>query len=79
MTPKEHTLMIFMLTRQAMLIKTLVEVLKDRGIVENDDFPAFDELVRREEVASGDVAEAIAKQYQAFAKALSVETGIIGS
>jgi len=79
MTPKEHTLVISMLTRQAMLIKTLVEVLKSRGVAENDDFPAFDELVRREEVASGDVAEAVAKQYQAFAKALSVETGIIGS
>jgi hypothetical protein len=70
--------MIFMLTRQAMLIKTLVEVLKSRGVVENDDFSAFDELVRREEVASGDVAEGVAKQYQAFAKALSVETGIVG-
>jgi hypothetical protein len=68
--------MIFMLTRQAMLIKPLTEVLKSRGVVENDDFPAFDELVRREEVASGDVAAAVAKQYQAFAKALSVETGI---
>ena len=45
MTSKEHTLMIFMLTRQAMLIKTLADILKNNGIM------VADSVVSQEEIA----------------------------
>lgn len=79
MTPKEHSLMIFMFARQTMLIKSLVEMMKSRGVLEDDDWVAFDAFVRNQEVAQqSKVSDAVAKQYQEFAQALGVQTGLLG-
>jgi len=79
MTPSEHSLMIFMFTRQALLIKALVEALKSNGILQNDDFRAFDALVWDHE-AKGDerMIDATAKRYQQYAQSLGVDLGLSG-
>ena len=41
MTKQEHTLIISMFVKQQMFIQMLVDVLKSRGIVSEDDLPAY--------------------------------------
>lgn len=42
MTQEEHLLVIYMLARQQQMIKTLASMLKSRGVVSEDDIPAFE-------------------------------------
>ena len=46
MTSDEHILLIIMLTKQLQLTKTLVELVRSRGVLDADDFQAFGALVR---------------------------------
>jgi hypothetical protein len=74
MTQKEHTLMIYMFAQQSMVIKSLVEILKSRNVLDDGDLDAFDALVLRHETLNENgVIDHVAKEYQGFAKTLGVK------
>jgi hypothetical protein len=42
MTPKEHALMVAVMTKQMQLIKVLLDILSSRGLLQGDDARAFE-------------------------------------
>ena len=76
MTSKEHALMIFMLTRQAMLIKSLADILKNNGLMTGDDMAAFDSVVSQEEMAHLPILRKTTNLYIDLAKTFGVDTGV---
>jgi hypothetical protein len=46
MTPQEHELIARMFARQMEYTKTLIEIIRSRGIAQDDDYKAFVSLVR---------------------------------
>lgn len=72
MTSKEHTLMVHMFARQAMLISSLIEILKSRNVLEPDDFEAFEALVRQMENENQEILYATINQYTIFAQGLGL-------
>lgn len=74
MTPNEHKLIVYMLAQQTVRFKALLELLRARGILENDDFAAFEHLA---EAQSGDeLLAAIAEQYTEFAVSLGLQDSL---
>jgi len=78
MTPKEHALMVLMLTRQALILKTLLDILKARKIFDESDVEAFSGFVDADQVSDPTMSKRIAKVYDAAAKALNLDTGLTG-
>jgi hypothetical protein len=76
MTPKEHALMVTILSTQLALNKAVMEILNSRGLVENGDLAAFLALVREHQNASGPLAEAARQLYVSVAQRLGVVTGL---
>jgi hypothetical protein len=72
MTKDEHKLMVWMFTRQTMLIEALVELLKSRGIVESSDVEAFEALVFERETLDRAILESVGSQYTKFAQLLGI-------
>jgi hypothetical protein len=79
MTPKEHSLLIFMFALQLKHFNALIEILKSRGVLDEDDLKAFDALVWEQERGrpEGGLVDAAKAQYDLFAKALGVQTGLL--
>lgn len=73
MTRDEHTLIAHMFIRQTMLIKSLVEILKSRGLLERGDLEAFDALVRQTELSDKEIFHAVIDQYKSFARGLGLQ------
>jgi hypothetical protein len=73
MTVDEHRLMVFMFTRQMVIIRTLLEILKRDGIVKDDDYSAFESLIWEAEERDRTNFQAVFSQYEAFAKLLGLE------
>jgi len=76
MTNAEHSLMIAMFVKQAQLIKTLIEVLKSRGLVSGDDLQAFEFRVNTDSPSNKQLLLQTTSLYLEAAKAVGVETGI---
>jgi hypothetical protein len=74
MTPQEHKLVLFMLAQQTVRFKALLEALKSRGILENDDFLAFEHLAKSQEDQTHALFLATVEQYTEFAHLLGVDT-----
>jgi hypothetical protein len=72
MTDKEHALMMMMFTRQTQHIKMLVDLLENKGIIQGDDAPAFDSVVRNDP-ASVSLFLQVISQYKSFANQLGME------
>ncbi len=72
MTDKEHELMIMMFTRQALYIQMLIDLLKNKGIAQGDDIPAFDSVTINDP-ANVSVFLQMNEQYQKFAQSMSLE------
>jgi hypothetical protein len=72
MTDKEHALIMMMFTRQTMYIQMLLDMLKSRGVIQEDDIPAFDSAVINDP-DSVDALHRVTGQYQSFAKQLGME------
>ena len=62
-----------MLVRQAMLLKSFVEILRSRGVCDKGDVEAFEALVRSQEKADPDIFVSVVAQYRAFAQELGLE------
>ena len=73
MTKDEHKLMVFMFTRQAMLIQSLIEVFKSRGVLAEDDIEAFEALIREQEISDRETFHSVVNQYSAFARELGIQ------
>jgi hypothetical protein len=73
MTQDEHRLMVFMFTRQAIMIRSLIEILKRDGIMQTDDYAAFEALVWEHERQERSNFFVVLDQYQAFAKELGLD------
>jgi transcription initiation factor TFIIIB Brf1 subunit/transcription initiation factor TFIIB len=73
MTENEHRLMVFMFTRQTMLFRSLVELLKSRGVLESDDVAAFESLVVAQETSSRETLVSVVDQYSRFARELGLQ------
>ncbi len=72
MTSDEHILLIIMLTKQLQLTKTLVELLRSRGVLDADDFQAFGALVRSDENMSAEMLKDTRNLYLKAAKGLGL-------
>jgi hypothetical protein len=73
MTPEEHSLIVTMLHTQGLKIQTLVEVLKSRGILQDDDWPAFQDLAELDHRINNPNRDVIIEQYVASSKNLGVD------
>lgn len=71
MTENEHKLMVFMLAQQNIRLKALLEILESRGILEENDFDAFELLARQQ--MGDDMMLATMNQYREFAKLLGLQ------
>ena len=74
MTEKEHKLVVFMLAQQTLRFKALLEVLKSRGVLEEDDFVAYEHLAKEMEDQTHENFLTTIDQYTSFAQALGVES-----
>ncbi len=72
MTPDEHRLMVFMFSRQTLLINALVEMLKSRDILQDDDVHAFESLARQTK-QDMKIFNGVVSQYSRYAKELGLE------
>lgn len=71
MTPNEHRLIAFMFAQQTIRFKALLELLKSRGIVEADDFLAFEHLAH--EQMGDQMMEVVIRQYTEYATTLGLQ------
>lgn len=74
MTSEEHLLMIYMLARQYRAIKTLLEILRSRDIIERDDFEAFAQALVSGEVSAA-LLDEVRGHYLEVAKKLGIQAG----
>lgn len=72
MTSDEHTLIMLMFTRQAMMIRSLIEILKRENVIKDDDYEVFEALIRDAERVHGTNVAVTRAQYLEFGKMLNV-------
>jgi hypothetical protein len=73
MTSKEHLLMITVVAKQLQIIRTLTEILRSRGILEEDDMPAFGDLIRSDREMSTILLNDASTLYLSVAKGLGID------
>ena len=71
MTENEHKLMVYMLAQQNIRLKALLEILESRGILEENDFDAFELLARQQ--MGDDMMLATMNQYREYAMLLGLQ------
>jgi len=76
MTPEEHRLMLFMLTRQLQALKALVEALKAKGLLDSDDLSAYGAFVESEDAISRELLLTVLAPYKSYAANLGIQTGL---
>jgi len=76
MTPAEHDLIIAFFARQLQLIKTVMQILKSKEYITDDDFAAFEFAVTGDIVSNAGLLASTKAEYLELAKALGVETGL---
>ena len=76
MTPEEHRLVIYVLAQQLRHIKTILEILKRRGILESADSEAFASSVFLDDEATLSALREAKADYLNLAKLLGVQTGL---
>jgi hypothetical protein len=67
MTVQEHKVMFLMFAKQEQHIKTLVNILTSRGILEGDDGLAFHAATRLDASSNALLLQEVREQYLAFA------------
>jgi hypothetical protein len=78
MTPQEHELMIIMLAKQRQFIKVLVELLRKKGIAQQEDLPAFEFSVQGDSALRGELFYETRSSYSQAAKVLGIHTDLEG-
>ena len=76
MTPEEHRLVIWVLVRQAQGIKTIIEILKSRGLLQENDAEKFASAVFLDEASNFALLQAAKAEYLKLARELGVVTGL---
>jgi hypothetical protein len=76
MTPDEHRLVIWVLVRQAQSTKALLDILKSRGILQDDDAEAFGSSVFLDEASNSALLQQAKAEYLKIAKVMGVVTGL---
>lgn len=71
MTENEHKLVVYMLAQQTIRLKALLEILESRGILEENDFDAYELLARQQ--MGDDMMLATLTQYREYAKLLGLQ------
>ena len=79
MSKGEHLLMIALFTKQAQFIKTIVQILTSRKIIEQDDAQAFEFAVALDAESNLELFEQARIAYVKLAKGLGIETGLESS
>ncbi|MFY9854907.1 MAG: hypothetical protein WAK26_13615 [Terracidiphilus sp.] len=74
MTENEHKLVVFMLAQQNIRLKALLEILESRGILEENDFDAFEHLAREE--MGDEMMLATMNQYREYARILGLQESV---
>jgi hypothetical protein len=74
MTENEHKLMVYMLAQQNIRLKALLEILESRGILEENDFDAFQHLAK--EQMGDDMMLATMNQYREYARLLGLQESL---
>ena len=75
MTPDEHRLVLWVFVRQAQTTKALLDILKSREILQDDDAEAFAASVFLE-ASNSALYQQAKEEYLKIAKLLGVETGL---
>jgi hypothetical protein len=78
MNGREHGLMIGMLARQASLIKTLVEILETRGVLDYPDVKAFTLYANQDPVEQEVMFEQMTRYYVEAARRIGLVVQISG-
>lgn len=71
MTENEHKLVVYMLAQQTIRLKALLEILESRGILEENDFDAYELLARQQ--MGDDMMLATMTQYREYARLLNLQ------
>jgi len=72
MTLEEHEMFMLLFAKQEQTIGVLLEILKSRNLIENDDIAAFQSVVIGDVVKSQSVLRRMATAYLASARAAGV-------
>jgi hypothetical protein len=72
MTLEEHEMLMLLFAKQEQTIFVLLEILKSRGLIENDDIAAFHSVVIGDVAASESLLRRTAEAYLRTAKASQV-------
>jgi hypothetical protein len=73
MTVEEHQLLIVMFSRQAMLIKTLADIVQSHGLLSSDDLKPFNDFVMHSEMENPQIMHTTANLYLEVAKKLGMD------
>ena len=76
MTSKEHLLVLTVIAKQTQLIKSLLDILKSRGIASADDARAFEFAAITDAASNAALFEREKAGYLRLAKAMGIETGL---
>ena len=74
MTEDEHRLIVSMFVQQSIRFKALLEILKSRGLLEGDDFAAFEDLTQKQ--VGDEMLRATIDQYTEFAKDFGLQDSL---
>jgi hypothetical protein len=72
MTPNEHRLVLHMFIQQTRMVSTLIEVLKSREVLEDDDLDAYGALQSADESLEDETSRALEIVYRSLAKVFDV-------
>lgn len=76
MTIEEHSLLILMFARQAILIKALVDILKSHELLTDEDIKLFDSYALESETEKPRLAQMVAELYSAIAKTQGLDVPV---
>lgn len=65
--------MVYMFTRQMVIIRSLIEIMKRSGAMETDDYAAFEALIWESEKTDRTNLLVVLNQYTEFAKELGIQ------
>jgi hypothetical protein len=77
MTLSEHKLLIAMFSRQAMLIKTLADIVRSHGLLSDDDLKPFNDFVLRSEIVNPHITQTTAETYCEMAARFGLDVPIV--
>ena len=68
--------MVYMFTRQMMIIRSLMEIMKRSGTMETDDYAAFESLIWEQEQISRSNFQVVVDLYTSYATELGLQDSL---